>query len=81
MATQHTIETCQAVHLAAAQLMEIDWIDQESARPISPMAEAIVNMATILFYQAETGLANKDDFLETQIGLRKASLKHPPFSA
>jgi len=81
MATQHTIEPCQAVHQAAAQLMEIDWIDQESARPISTLAEAIVNMATTLFYQAETGLANKEDFLEAQAELRKASLNHPPFPA
>lgn len=78
MTTQHNIEPCQAVHQAAAQLMEIDWIDQESARPISPLAEAIVNMATTLFYQAETGLANKEDFLEAQNELRKASLTSSP---
>jgi hypothetical protein len=38
-------------------------------------------MATTLFYQAETGLANKEDFLEAQAELRKASLNHPPFPA
>jgi hypothetical protein len=81
MATQHTIEPCQAVHQAAAQLMEIDWIDQKTAKPISSLAEAIVNMATILFYQADTGLANKEDFLEARTELRKASLSHPPFSS
>mgnify|MGYP006225646993 CR=1 FL=1 len=72
MAAQHTIEPGEAVHQAATQLMEIDWIDQETARRISQMAEAVANMFTIVYYQAETGLACREDFLEAQDTLRRA---------
>ena len=47
----------QAVHHAAAQLAALDWIDQEEARQLSPMAEAVANMFMVLYYQAETGRA------------------------
>ncbi|MCG7988215.1 MAG: type I toxin-antitoxin system ptaRNA1 family toxin [Candidatus Thiodiazotropha weberae] len=76
MATQHTIEPGQVMHQAATQLMEIDWVDQKTAKQISPMAEAVANMVTVLYYQAETGLACRDDFLEAQVTLRQAM----PFS-
>ncbi|MCG8003228.1 MAG: type I toxin-antitoxin system ptaRNA1 family toxin [Candidatus Thiodiazotropha lotti] len=72
MATQHNIEIDQVVHQAASQLLGIDWMDQETARQISPIAEAVANMATVLYYQAETGLACRDDFLEAQVTLRQA---------
>jgi hypothetical protein len=72
MATQYNIEIGQVVHQAASQLQGIDWMDQETARQISPIAEAVANMVTILYYQAETGLANRDDFLEAQVTLRQA---------
>ncbi len=52
----------QAVHHAAAQLAALDWIDQEAARQLSPMAEAVANMFMVLYYQAETGQATRDDF-------------------
>ena len=51
----------QAVHHAAAQLAALDWIDQEAARQLSPMAEAVANMFMVLYYQAETGQATRDD--------------------
>ena len=72
MAMQHNIEVDQVVHQVASQLLGIDWIDQETARQISPIAEAVANMVTILYYQAETGLASRDDFLEAQVTLRQA---------
>lgn len=72
MAMQHNIEAGQVMHQAASQLLDIDWIDQETARQISPIAEAVANMVTVLYYQAETGLASKDDFLEAQATLRQA---------
>ncbi|MCG7929936.1 MAG: type I toxin-antitoxin system ptaRNA1 family toxin [Candidatus Thiodiazotropha lotti] len=72
MAMQHNIEAGQMVHLAARQLLDIDWIDQETARQISPIAEAVANMVTVLYYQAETGLVSRDDFLEAQVTLRQA---------
>ena len=72
MATRHNIEAGLVVHQVATQLMEIGWIDQDAAREVSPMAEAVVNMAAVLFYQAETGLASKEDFLEARATLRHA---------
>jgi hypothetical protein len=72
MATQHNIEIDQVVHQAASQLMGIDWMDQEAAQQISPIAEAVANMAAVLYYQAETGLASKDNFLEAKDTLRQA---------
>ncbi len=59
MATQNTIEPSHAVQQAAAQLMEIDWIDQETAKKISKMTEAVANMATVMYYQADTGQASE----------------------
>lgn len=49
----------QAVHHAAAQLAALDWIDQDAARQLSPMAEAVANMFMVLYYQAETGQATR----------------------
>ncbi len=72
MATQHNIEIGQVVHQAASQLLGIDWMDQETARQISPIAEAVANMVTVLYYQAETGMASRDDFKEAQVTLRQA---------
>jgi hypothetical protein len=72
MATQHNIEIGQVVHQAASQLLGIDWMDQETAREISPIAEAVANMVTVLYYQAETGMASRNDFLEAQDTLLQA---------
>jgi hypothetical protein len=72
MTTQHNIEIGQAVHQAASQLLGIDWMDQEAVQQISPIAEAVVNMATVLYYQTETGLASRDDFQEAKDTLRRA---------
>ncbi|WP_232426753.1 type I toxin-antitoxin system ptaRNA1 family toxin [Teredinibacter turnerae] len=40
----------------------MEFIDQKTARHISPVAEAVANIFTILYYQAETGRATPDDF-------------------
>lgn len=40
----------EAVHHAAAQLVALDWIDQNAARQLSPMAEAIANMFMVVCY-------------------------------
>ena len=61
----------QAVHHAAAQLAALDWIDQEAARQLSPMAEAVANMFMVLYYQAETGLASQADFAEALATVRQ----------
>ena len=62
MTTTHNIEVQQAIHQAATELASLAFIDQETARQISPVAEAVANMFTILYYQAETGRATPEDF-------------------
>lgn len=62
MATLTPTNVTQAVHHAAVELAGLGWIDQEAARQISPMAEAVANMFMVLYYQAETGQATRDDF-------------------
>lgn len=64
MATTYATQAAQAVYDAAAQLASLDWIDQEAARQLSPLAEAVANMFAVLFYQAETGQATQADFEE-----------------
>ena len=62
MTTTHNIEVQQAIHQAATELAALEFIDQETARQFSPVAEAIANMFTILYYHAETGRATPEDF-------------------
>ncbi len=72
MATQNSIEPSKAVQQAAAHLMEIDWIDPDTARQISPITEAVANMVTVVYYQAETGQASREDFMKAGDILRQA---------
>lgn len=62
MTTTNNIEVQQAIHQAATNLASLEFIDQETAWQISPVAEAVANMFTILYYQAETGRATPEDF-------------------
>ncbi|WP_165661916.1 type I toxin-antitoxin system ptaRNA1 family toxin [Oceanimonas sp. MB9] len=50
------------MHQAATELVALEFIDQETARQVSPVVEAVANMFTILYYQAETGRATPEDF-------------------
>ncbi|MCF5959519.1 type I toxin-antitoxin system ptaRNA1 family toxin, partial [Xanthomonas perforans] len=54
MATLNPTHATQAVQHAAMQLASLDWLDQDAARQLSPMAEAVANMFMVLYYQAET---------------------------
>ncbi|HRP25822.1 MAG TPA: type I toxin-antitoxin system ptaRNA1 family toxin [Thauera sp.] len=47
-------------------------MDQEAARQLSPMAEAVANMFMVLYYQAETGQATHDDFREALDAVRQS---------
>lgn len=58
------VSATRAVHHAAVHLAALDWIDQSAARQLSPMVEAVANMFMVLYYQAETGQATRDDFRE-----------------
>ncbi|MCU3885924.1 type I toxin-antitoxin system ptaRNA1 family toxin [Enterobacter hormaechei subsp. steigerwaltii] len=57
---------------AATLLAGLDWIDQDMARQLSPMAEAVANMFTLVYYQAETGRLTQADFQEAMSTLRQA---------
>lgn len=72
MASLNPTNATQAVHHAAAQLAALDWIDQEAARQLSPMAEAVANMFMVLYYQAETGQATHYDFREALDAVRQS---------
>ncbi len=43
MATLNPTNATQAVHHAAVQLAALDWIDQDAARQLGPLAEAVAN--------------------------------------
>jgi hypothetical protein len=72
MAALHTNEAAQAVHHAAVQLAALEWLDQEAARQLGPIAEAVANAFMVVYYQAETGQATRDDFREAFDAVRKS---------
>ncbi|EFE0740090.1 type I toxin-antitoxin system ptaRNA1 family toxin [Escherichia coli] len=72
MTTAHNIEVQNVIHQAATKLAALEFIDQETARQILPVAEAVANMFTILYYQAETGRATPEDFQEALNTIRQA---------
>jgi hypothetical protein len=72
MATQHTTQATQTAQHAATLLAELDWLDQDMARHLSPMAEAMANMFMVVYYQAETGKATRADFQEAMTAVRLA---------
>lgn len=72
MTTTHNIEVQQAIHQAATELAALEFIDPKTAQQISPVAEAVANMFTVLYYQAETGRATPEDFQEAIATNRQA---------
>ncbi|MBB6084233.1 hypothetical protein HNR28_002278 [Castellaniella defragrans] len=50
----------------------IDWLDQDAAHELGPLAEATANLFMVLFYQAETGLATREDFSQARAQLQHA---------
>lgn len=71
MAMQQFIETSQAVHQAASALADLEYLDQEHAQQLGPLAEAVANMFMVVFYQAETGEASMVDFQEALAAVRQ----------
>ncbi|AZN65860.1 toxin of toxin-antitoxin system (plasmid) [Acinetobacter johnsonii] len=69
MAIQNTTQTVQQ---AATLLAGMDWLDQDTAKEIVTMAEAVANMFMVVYYQAETGQATQADFQEAMTALRQA---------
>lgn len=72
MAIQQFIETSQAVHQAASALAALEYLDQEYAQQLGPLAEAVANMFMVVFYQAETGQATQHDFQEAIEAVRQS---------
>uniref|UniRef100_UPI003D094C51 type I toxin-antitoxin system ptaRNA1 family toxin n=1 Tax=Alcaligenes faecalis TaxID=511 RepID=UPI003D094C51 len=64
--------TTQTVQQAATLLAEMDWLDQDTAKEIATMAEAVANIFMVVYYQAETGQATQVDFEEAMTTLRQA---------
>ena len=73
MTITYNIEVQQAIHQAATKLAALEFIDQETAQQISPVAEAVANMFTILYYQAETGRAMPEDFEQALDTIRQVT--------
>lgn len=71
MATTHDTEAQQVIHHAAAQLSVLNFIDQDTAKELSQMAEAVANLFMVVFYQAETGRATLSDFNEAMAVMRR----------
>lgn len=74
MATQHSTEATRTVMQAAKQLSGIDFdlLSQDTAREVSPLVEAVVNMLMIVYYQAETGQATRRDFAQATRMVRRS---------
>lgn len=72
MATLNPTNATQAVHHAAVQLAALDWLDQDTARQLGPLAEAVANAFMVVFYQAETGQATPADFREALEAVRQS---------
>lgn len=72
MATLNPTNARQAVHHAAVQLAALDWLDQDAARQLGPLAAAVANAFMVVFYQAETGQATPADFREALDAVRQS---------
>jgi len=72
MAILNPSSATQAVHHAAVQLTALDWINQDAARQIGPLAEAVANAFMVVFYQAETGRATPADFRDALDAVRQS---------
>jgi len=72
MTTQHLIEPGQAMHQAAAILASLEYIDQGAAQRLGPRAEAVANAFMVVYYQAETGRATRNDFREALEAIRRS---------
>ncbi len=61
-----------AIHHAAATLALQKFIDQKTAQQLAPVAEAIANLCTLLYYQADTGAVAEDEFQDALARIRQA---------
>ncbi|HDR9248630.1 MULTISPECIES: type I toxin-antitoxin system ptaRNA1 family toxin [Burkholderiaceae] len=76
MATAHHTEAQQVIQYAAKQLAALHFMDQDTARELAQMAEAIANLFMVVFYQAETGRATPTDFHEAKTAVERLLVRH-----
>ncbi|MCW3699893.1 type I toxin-antitoxin system ptaRNA1 family toxin [Burkholderia cenocepacia] len=76
MATAHHTEAQQVLHQAAEQLAALHFMDQDTARELARMAEAVANLFMVVFYQAETGRATPTDFREAKLAVERLLARH-----
>ena len=62
----------QAIHHAAVELASLEFIDQKTAQQVAPVTEAIANLCTLLYYQADTGAVAEDEFQDALARIRQA---------
>ncbi|WP_226799089.1 type I toxin-antitoxin system ptaRNA1 family toxin [Aeromonas simiae] len=72
MASTDNRQVQHAIHHAAATLALQKFIDQKTAQQIAPVAEAIANLCTLLYYQADTGAVAEDEFQYALARIRQA---------
>ncbi|HDR9268199.1 TPA: type I toxin-antitoxin system ptaRNA1 family toxin [Burkholderia vietnamiensis] len=76
MAIAHNTDAQQVIHHVAARLSVLEFIDQDTARELSRLTEAIANLFSVVFYQAETGRATAQDFDEAIMIVRASLARH-----
>lgn len=74
MTAPHNTEVQRTIHHVASELAALEFINQDAAREISQVAEAVANMFTVPYYQVETGDATKQDFQKAQAKLQEVLL-------
>jgi len=72
MASTDNRQAEHAIHHAAVKLASMECIDQMTAQRLAPVAEAIANLCTLLYYQADTGAVAEDEFQDALARIRQA---------
>ena len=72
MASTDNRQAQQAIHHAAVELASLEFIDQKTALQVAPVAEAIANLCTLLYYQADTGRVAESEFQDALARIRQA---------
>ena len=71
MTSTDTRQVEHAIHHAAVKLALQTFIDQKTAQQLAPVAEAIANLCTLLYYQADTGAMAEDEFQDALARIRQ----------
>ena len=72
MASTDNRQVQQAIHHAAVKLASLEFIDKKTAQQLAPVAEAIANLCTLLYYQADTGAVAEAEVQDAIARIRQA---------